>query len=245
MELFFVALAVVAGALVKSVTGLGLPLLAVPVLAQVVGVREAVVIMAPPTLLSNVWMAWRYRGALPQVPNLVMLLCSCVIGAVTGAWLLEQVNERALALVLALAVLGYAARLLHNPDVRMSARFARRSAVPVGLFAGALQGATGISGPVVSVYVHAQRLERAAFVAAVSALFGISGLAQTVTLAGLGLFTPPLLARAALATVVVAVVTLAGTRVADRLSPRLFERLVLAVLLVSGVRLLADALGLG
>lgn len=244
-ELLLVGLAVVAGALVKSVTGLGLPLLAVPVLAQVVGVREAVVIMAPPTLLTNAWMVWRYRAALPGVPNLPVLLATGVTGGVLGAWLLDQVNERALALVLALAVLGYALRLLRDPDVRMTPQMARRLAAPLGLFAGALQGATGISGPVVSVYVHAQRLERAAFVAGVSALFGVSGLAQTLTLAGVGRFTPPLLARAALAAAVVTVVLLAGARFADRLSQRFFERMVLAVLLLSGVRLLADGLGLG
>lgn len=245
MELLLVGLAVVAGALVKSVTGLGLPLLAVPVLAQVVGVREAVVIMALPTLLTNLWMVLRYRAALGRVPNLPALLCSSVVGGVAGAWLLERVHERALALVLAVAVLGYALRLLRDPGLRMGAPLARRLAVPVGLFAGALQGATGISGPVVSVYVHAQRLERAAFVAGVSALFAMSGLAQTVTLAGLGLFTPPLLARAGLATAVVVVVMAAGTRFAERLSQRLFERLVLLVLVVSGLRLLADALGVG
>lgn len=238
-------LAVVVGALVKSVTGLGLPLLAIPVLAQVVGVREAVVIMAPPTLFTNVWMAWRYRAALPRVPNLPVLLAASVCGGVFGAWLLDRVHERALALVLALAVLGYAIRLLRDPDVRMSAVLARRLAVPLGLFAGALQGATGISGPVVSVYVHAQRLERAVFVVAVSTLFAVSGLAQTVTLAGVGLFTAPLLARAALATAVVMVVLAIGARLADRLSQRFFERLVLGVLLVSGLRLLADALGAG
>jgi len=237
-----VALAVVAGALVKSVTGLGLPLLTIPVLAQVVGVREAVVVMAPPTLLANAWMTWRYRAALGMVPNLWRLLAASVAGGIAGAALLERVNERALALVLAVAVLGYVVRLWRDPDVRLADRTARRLALPLGLFAGGLQGATGISGPVVSTYVHAQRLPREQFVVAVSALFGVSGMAQTATLAGVGLFTPALLLRAGLATAVVAAVMAVGTRVADRLPQALFERLVLAVLVVSGSKLLWDAL---
>lgn len=245
MELVLLALAVVLGALVKSLTGLGLPLLVVPVLAQVVGVREAVVIMAPPTLLTNAWMTWRYRAHLPGVPNLPRLLAASVAGGVAGAWALDRVNERALALVLAAAVLAYVARLLRDPDVRLPERVARALALPVGLAAGALQGATGISGPVVSTYVHAQGLPRERFVVAVSALFGVSGLAQTVTLASVGRFTPPLLARAGLACLGVAIVMGVGMRLADRLSPRFFERLVVVILLLSGLRLLADGLGLG
>lgn len=246
MELALVVLAVTAGALVKSVTGLGLPLLAVPVLAQVVGVREAVVIMAPPTLLSNVWMVLGHRAALGDVPNLARIAGAAVLGGVGGAWLLDRADERALALVLGSVVLAYAVRLLlaREGAARLPARVARVTAVPLGLLAGGLQGATGISGPVVSVYLHAQRLPRAVFVAGVSALFGVSGLAQTATLLTVGAFTPPSLARAALACALVAITMAVGTRLARRLSQRFFECLVIVVLLASGVRLLVDALGL-
>lgn len=237
------ALAVVVGALVKSATGLGLPLLAVPVLAHVVGVREAVVIMAPPTLLTNLWMVLRYRAALRQVPHLGRAAVAGLAGGVAGAWLLDRVDERALALVLAIAVFVYVAKLLRDPDVRMPPRLARGLAVPVGLVAGVLQGATGISGPVVSTYVHAQRLPRAAFVAAVSVLFAVSGAAQTATLLAVDRFTAPLAVRAAVASALVAVVMAVGTRVSDRLPQHVFERLVLAVLVVSGLKLSADALG--
>ena len=62
-ELLVVALAVVMGSLIKGVTGLGLPLTAVPVIAFFVGVENAVVIMAAPTAMSNAVLVREHRRA--------------------------------------------------------------------------------------------------------------------------------------------------------------------------------------
>ena len=64
VELLVVALAVVLGSLVKGVTGLGLPLTAVPVIAFFVGVEDAVVIMAAPTAVSNAMLVREHRHEL-------------------------------------------------------------------------------------------------------------------------------------------------------------------------------------
>jgi hypothetical protein len=61
------ALALVAisfGALIKGMTGLGLPLFAVPAIAMMTSVEEAVVLMIIPGLGSNLWLVGGTAGTI-------------------------------------------------------------------------------------------------------------------------------------------------------------------------------------
>lgn len=64
-EILVVALAVAAGAALKSVTGMGLPLLAIPVISAVAPVKEAVAVVALPNLPVNVTLLERERAPAP------------------------------------------------------------------------------------------------------------------------------------------------------------------------------------
>ena len=55
----FIALA--AGSLVKGISGLGLPLVAIPVMAGFMEVDRAVAIMIIPGFLMNCYLLWAYR----------------------------------------------------------------------------------------------------------------------------------------------------------------------------------------
>ena len=59
MDLVVIVVAIGVGAFVKGVTGTGLPQIAIPVMAAVIGVERAVIIMAIPGILSNGW--WSAR----------------------------------------------------------------------------------------------------------------------------------------------------------------------------------------
>ena len=51
-----IVLALVAGGLTKGLTGLGLPGIAVPIMAIFLGVETAVMVMVLPTLATNLWL---------------------------------------------------------------------------------------------------------------------------------------------------------------------------------------------
>lgn len=241
MEWLAVAAAMTVGALVKAVTGMGLPPVAIPVMAQFLGVQDAVVIMAIPTLVTNAMLSVRYRDARSESSHLPVLMATGVVGAVGGAWLLTTLDDRWLAVILAAAVLGYVVVRLRNPHFVLPIRVSRPAAPLVGLGGGALQGATGLSGPVLATYLHALRLSREAFVFSVTLLFQVFALGQIGGLVAFGRFTPRLLGLSVLATVLATLVLAAGAPFADRVSRRAFDRLVMAVLVLSAVKLLIDA----
>ncbi|MGH3739636.1 MAG: TSUP family transporter [Micromonosporaceae bacterium] len=128
-----------------------------------------------------------------------------------------------------------------HPDFKLRPELTRFLSLPVGASAGALQGATGMSGPLVSTYLHGFRLDKAVYLASITTLFLVFSLAQIAALAGLGLYTRSRLVESLFALLPMTVLPL-GTRLARRLSPRIFEYCVLAVLLATAVKMTYDAL---
>jgi uncharacterized membrane protein YfcA len=236
-----VALAVVAGSAVKAVTGMGLPPVALPVLAMFVGVEDAVVIMALPTVVTNgalVTGNWEHRRENPVLGRMVALSAA---GGIAGAWLLTNLDERAIAFAMGALVLAYVATRMRRNGAALSIARARRWSTPVAVGGGVLQGATGLSGPLFGSFLHAQALRPPVFVFSIASLFQFSALAQLVTLAALGRYDGHLLALSSLASALALAVVLVVRPFAARVPLRAFDSLVMVVLVGSVAKMLYDA----
>jgi uncharacterized membrane protein YfcA len=241
MRILIVVLAMAVGAFLKGVTGSGLPVVAIPVMATFVGVEEAVVIMTIPGVVTNTWLVWRHRSFRSSTRDLPALLAGGVVGVSVGAWLLTNLDNRVLGLVLAGVIGLYVLTLFVNPHFRLPPQVTRLTSLPVGLAAGTLQGATGISGPLLATYLHAYRLAPQAYVLSVTTAFQVFALAQVGALAALHLYTLRRLVLSLLALIPTMAALPLGARVAGRVSPRVFDAAVLLVLLGSAAKLVFDA----
>lgn len=230
------------GAFVKGVTGSGLPQIAIPVMASLLGVERSVVVMAIPGVVSNLWLLWTFRESFGKTRDLPVLLALGIAGVVLGTWLLDALDPRVLSLTLAVLIVVYAGLFVSPVEFRLPARVTRWTSPPVGLAAGALQGATGISGPLVQTYFHSYRLDKHVYVVSIVTLYGVFSVVQVVTLAGLGLYTSARLFESALALIPMAVLLPLGTRVARRISQRAFDGWIVALLLATAAKLAYNAL---
>jgi uncharacterized membrane protein YfcA len=240
-QVLVVVLASFAGALVKGVTGLGYPVIAVPLISIALGVEEAVVVVALPNFAANSWLWWESRDARGETRDLDLLVGFGVIGAIVGTLALERLPEEPLLLLLAGTVGVFVVRILRHPDLRLSTTTARRWSPVVGSVVGVLQGAIGVSGPVVATWIAGYRLAPRAYVHAVTFIFGVTGLTQIVVLAGQGAFTVDRVPGVAWAALAVVVATPIGVRLRARLVGPAFERVVLGFLAFSAVLLVVDA----
>ena len=238
MELLVLVAAVTVGALLKGITGMGLPPIVLPVLAGVIGVERAVVVLSIPTAATNGWLAWRHRAHRAETRHLGWMLTCGAAGALIGAWLLTALDDRIIVVALAVLVLAYVVVALLSPGTHLPARTTRVTAPPVGLVAGTLQGATGLSGPVLATYLHALGLTPEGFVLSISTLFGLFALAQATGLLALGRFTGQLAGEGVLVATLALLLLPVGMRLRSRLSRRAFDLLVLAVLVGSVTKLL-------
>ena len=230
------------GAFIKGATGQGLPQIAIPVIATFLGVEAAVVIMAVPGIISNTWLIWTHRSFLSRTRDLPALLVMGTAGAVLGTILLESLDPDILSLSLAGMIGLYILVYFLHPSLRLTPATTRWTSPPVGAAAGVLQGATGISGPLISTYLHGFRLDKEVYVLSITTVFQVYALVQTITLAALGLYTTRLFVLSLLSLVPIMAFLPLGSRLTDRLSRRTFEWVILAVLLGSGLKLVYDGL---
>ena len=227
--------------LVKSVTGLGYPLIAIPMVAAVTGVETAVVVVTLPNAVANLLIAWRTRGVRSQTRDLLALTSSSALGAALGTFILVSVPEEPLLAVLAASVLLFVVRSLWFGDMVVAPAAGRRAAPLVGLVSGVMQGAVGVSGPIIGSWLYAYRLPREAYILSLSVLFLLAGAAQIATLASIGAYASGRLAAAAAGLGPVLVLLPVGERLRARLSSAQFDRAVLGLLAIAAVTLVIRA----
>jgi len=242
VEIVLVVAAVFAGALVKSVTGMGLPLVAIPVMTLFLPTPTAVAVIAIPNVVQNVILVAQHRSAWHQTRHLRLFCAAGIPGAVLGAIALVTVSESVVRAALVLMLVAYLVTVTRSPELRIPDERVGPWSAPVGFVAGLFQGGIGISGPVVGTWHHGLRLAQEAFVVSVATVFTLTGAAQVTVLAARGELDGRLAVSAALTIVVLATLPV-GARVRQRLSVDRFRTVVLVLLAASCLSLIVDLVG--
>ena len=231
-ELVVILIAVVIGAVAKSVTGMGLPLIVIPIASLFVDVNDAIVVIAFPNVLANGLLASRERASFPETRDLPILATAGVLGAIAGTLLLVNIPETPLVIAVIVAIIGYVTLFFARPELRIGPTRSRQLAPVVGGVAGVFQGAVGISGPIVGSWIHSYRLPRGAHILSVTSLFFITGLTQLVVLVSSGELTGRVVATL-LACIPVLGSIPVGTRLRNSVSGRGFDLAIVGMLSVS------------
>ena len=245
-SLIVVVAALAIGSIGKAITGFGLPLVAVPVMAAFIGVETAVVVMVIPSGYSNLALLWEFRRSAGAVPGLwpAIGLGLCAIGL--GTWLLRVLDPALLRLVLAGWIGVYLASRAIGVTVPAAAGRCRAVVAAAVALGGVCQGATGIAGPVLVTAMHALRLDRAALVHALSAVFFSYSIAQIASMSMFGLLTAERAAQGLIALVPVVVGTWLGLKLGRRIDARTFNVCALALLAAMALKLAHDGIaGMG
>jgi uncharacterized protein len=241
-ELLVILVAMAVGAFVKGVTGTGLPQVAIPTMAIFLGVEHAVVVMAIPGVVTNAWMLWTHREHWHATRDVPVMVAGGAVGAVVGTFGLKVLDARVLSLALGGVIVLYLTIRLVNRSFMLSPRVARYVAPPVGLAAGLFQGSTGISGPMLTMYLHSLRLARNAFVISIVTMFLVFAAVQTGTLAALGMFDLTRLSQGLLALVPIMLVMWLASKYAHRMDTAVFDRWVLVLLTVFAAALIYEGI---
>ncbi len=241
VRLLSATIVVCAASMVKGAIGFGFPLLAVPLLSAILGPKVAIPVVAVPTLLSN-FLVVRRGGAGQAAGEMWTLLAGTAVGTLAGALLLGAVNPRLAAGLVGAVALFYVAATALSLTLRVRSTSIRRMGPAFGLAAGLMGGATGISSPLLASYLHMLRLEKREFVFCITMTFFVVNILQIITYLRLGLYNGPVLTVALLACAPMIIGTLGGLALQDRLEPKLFERIVLTVVVIASANLIARSL---
>ena len=242
-EIALIAVAFAIGGLLKGATGAGAPVVAVPLMAAFYGVPFAVAVFAVANLFMNIWQVWQFRADILPRPFALRLFVSGAIGALLGSLLLFSLPGDILKLLLVAVVVAYITLRLVAPGWTLSYKTALTFVAPTYLAAGIVQTSAGVAAPITITYLSAMRLPRPAFAGTVSLFFLSVAVTQLPTLALLGLLHSNHIFYGLLSLIPLFGAMPVGAWVANRVPAHVFDKTILAMLVVFAVKLTWDVFG--
>jgi uncharacterized membrane protein YfcA len=240
-SLVIVALAAISmGSLIKGMTGLGLPLIAVPAIASFTSVEEAVVLMIIPTVGSNLWLVLNHRRFANLLAAHRGFLIAGFIGGMIGTFALVAIDDRWLKLALAAWLALYLLQFAFGNFLQGLFQARGAAAAAVGMTAGAIHGATGVSAHIVAPYLQGRGLSPEAYAFLIASAFLTFSAAQMTTAVSTELFTLPRLAIGLAALIPTLVFTRIGIGLAGKISAATFQRLLVAIFVLMEIKLITD-----
>jgi uncharacterized protein len=237
------AVAFFLGGVLKGVIGLGMPLVAIPLISIVMPVAKAIPLMVLPGFIMNlIQMRQAWNGRMP-LRTWWPLLLGMASGVMIGGYFAASAPESLMRGILGGAVVGFVA--LNFTRIELPARHVESPVTGLGMggITGLFGGMTGVFGPTLAMYFLARRLEKERFVwiMAVVMLTGVVFLGGT--LSAMGGFSR----EQVMGTLVVLLPSwlglTAGAWVRRRVSQDRFRKIALSALFVTGASLIAGSLG--
>lgn len=241
---FFYAVAIPAVLLLgisKSGFGAGFGSLAVPLMALAVTVPQAAAVLMPVLLLMDLLGIAVFRKEFDKT-LLKFLIPFALVGTVLGALLFKLLDAKVVAsMVGAFTLLFLAQRLLFpfRPDSPPPPRWLGALLTVTSGFTSFIAHA---GGPPISAYVIPLRLPPIKYTATMAFLFFVINLSKWGPYAWLGLLDMRNMATSLVLLPLAPIGVWTGVRIARRVSPVLFYRLLYGGMFLTGCKLLWDGL---
>jgi uncharacterized protein len=221
----------------KGLIGVGMPIVAVPLLTLVVDLRVVVALLSIPLIITNIPQALQGEGLGTVLRRLAPIFGGLVIGVVIGVSLLTSMNPAILKPTVGIILIAVAVVLLLSPRLIVPSKVEPIASPAVGLLGGILGGLAAQPGPLVFVYLLALGINRDQFVQYSSAFLTVAAGLMTVALGAKGVlgWSDALISIAS--TLPIFVGMWVGTHIRQFVSAGLFRKLILAVVAISGLHL--------
>jgi hypothetical protein len=232
-----VTLTFVLAGFVKGVIGLGLPTVAMGLLAIVMPPAQAAALLVVPSFLTNVWQAMG-----PELAPLIRRLWPMLLGICVGVWaggglLTADGGGRAsigLGAILALyGVLG-----LTSVEFSVPARLEPWLSPLIGVITGVVTAATGVYMIPSAPYLQAIGLKKDSLVQALGLTFTVATLALAASLVGEGALQVSVAGASLLALAPALAGMMLGQWVRARVPPETFRICFFAASLLVGIHLM-------
>ncbi len=227
---------VIAG-LVKGAIGVGMPVVAFPLLSMLLDVQTSVLLLSMPLVLSNIPQA--LEGGF--VGQTLWSLAPVLVGMIPGIWIGVAVlltADPAIAKTFAgVSVILVAALTLLAPKLQIKQRLIGPVGLGAGFCGGLLGGIAALSGPLVFIFLLTKGLSGRTFTKEASMFLVVSSILLASALMSSPRFDWRDIGISTLATAPVVFGMLVGQKVRDAIPADAFKKLVVLAVLLSGAQL--------
>ncbi|WP_069062677.1 sulfite exporter TauE/SafE family protein [Sinorhizobium sp. RAC02] len=231
--------------IVKGVTGMGLPTVAMGVLGAVLSPLTAATLLLVPSFVTNVWQLLTGPRFKPLLWRLWPMMGAVIAGTLVGSTLLADGASARTTVALGLTLVAYAAYTLCAAPRRVPSFWQPVATPLVGLVTGLVTGATGVFVIPAVPYLQALDLEKDELVQALGLSFTVSTIALALALGFHGALPAENLVPSLLAVVPALIGMAVGQAIRQRISPSAFRRGFLVCLLLLGCEMALRPLFVG
>lgn len=240
LQLVFCAVVVVAAFAVRGTTGFGGNAVAVPLLTLVLPIHHVVAVMAALTIISSLG-HWRRSWGRIVWAEILRAAPFTLIGVVAGLFLFRTLDAHILTRAFGVFVILYAIYAIATSGRMLP--LPRKWLWPLAVVLCTLAGLVGTlfggaAGPLYAIYLGALRLEKDSFRVTITTILMTQAIMRVTGYFKVGFYDDATLLMMAAALPLMLIGARLGGLTAGRINQMLFNRIVGAVLMGSGVLLL-------
>jgi uncharacterized membrane protein YfcA len=240
--LIVIAAVLLLAGFVKGAIGLGLPTVAIGLLAVSMPPARALAIVIVPAIVTNVWQTFVGPYLRDIIRRLWPLMAGTVIGIWCGAGLMTGPYARYGTIVLGALLVIYAIIGLSKFNFHVAPGNEKWAGGIVGLITGVLSAATGVQVIPSMPFMQAIGMEKDELVQALGVFFTVATVALAFNLTSAGLLTAATALPGAVAMAGAFAGMFIGQAVRSRLQPEAFRRWFLIAMILLGVYLAGSAI---
>ena len=226
------------GGFSKGVLGVGLPLVAIPVVSTFAPTQDVVAVTFFTVVAANFYQAVSGGHFAIAVKRFWPMLLVIILAVPVGAFSLVRFSAGTVATLLGIAVAIFALASLVKPELRVPERLER----PLSLVAGAIGGYFGgmvlISGPAVIMLLVALHLKKEEFIGTIGLVYLSTQISAGVALASLGVIRVEHIVPGLLTLIPVGVAMLLGQWVRGKIDQERFRKVLLVSMVLIGLNLI-------
>jgi uncharacterized membrane protein YfcA len=228
---------IVAG-LLKGVIGVGMPVVALPLLSLFIDIKSATMLLSMPLIFSNLPQALEGGKTGRSLMQLMPVILGMIPGLFLGVRVLLRIDANVAEIIAGLVIMGVGGVTLLTPKLQLQSRLVLPAGITFGFFGGILGGIAAMAGPLVFVFLLAKGLRGRAFTKQASLYLVVSAGLLAILLATSPQFSWLDVSISAAAMLPVALGMYVGQHMRDRIAPETFKRLVLIAVIAAGAELL-------
>ncbi len=239
-ETVYLALIAYLGGLVQGMTGFGLMLVSLPLMALMIDIKTAIPLIMMLGLVMNVILVWRLARHV-QARKWLPLLIASLPGVPVGVYILKTVEAQWLELLVGGVIIATTATTWQHGSSKTELK--QRWTFTAGFSAGLLGASIGAAGPPVIVYTALQPWPKHQIKATLVTFFCISGALILALQFFSGLVTAEVVHHFTYCLVPLLAGVFTGMRLFDTIDQRLYKRTIYILLFALGALMLLKGVG--
>ena len=225
---------------VKGVIGMGLPTVAIGLLATRMAPAHAIALVIGPAIITNLWQTFGGPYFFRIVRRMWPLLLACCLGVWSGMDFLSGPYAPYGTILLGILLIVYAVVSLRRPQFHVAKEKEGWIGAICGYLSGLIAAATGVQVIPSMPFIHSLGLEREEFIQALGVFFTTSTVAMLFNLGNGGFLTADIAIPATLGLIASLIGMHLGQVLRLRMSPETFRRWFLFSMIALGSYLAID-----